>query len=88
MQARPNINGNTPEDFRAAFERLDAARKAMADARSFMAMNVVHGRNYQHLDPDEGRAALEEDSRTPARLQKIGLEISEIQSELLKAIPY
>lgn len=50
INARPNLNGNTPEDFRAAAMKIhDAAvllQEAIQDAQY-----VIHGRNYQTVDP-------------------------------------
>jgi hypothetical protein len=50
LNARPNLNGNTREDFGAAYVELSKARDAIAQAQAYLLGNVAHGRNYQHLD--------------------------------------
>ena len=50
LNARPNLNGNTREDFGEAYAELNKARDAIAKAQSYLQGNVAHGRNYQHLD--------------------------------------
>ena len=54
LNARPNLNGNTREDFGEAYMALAAAKDAIDLAASELLGNVAHGRNYQHLkSPDD-----------------------------------
>jgi hypothetical protein len=54
LNARPNLNGNTREDFGAAYVELSKAQDAIAQAQAYLLGNVAHGRNYQHLEsPDD-----------------------------------
>ena len=54
LNARPNLNGNTREDFGEAYMALAAAKDAIDLAASELLGNVAHGRNYQHLEsPDD-----------------------------------
>jgi len=46
--ARPNINGNSAEDFREAYNKLTQAENALMAALSSLRMNVTNARNYQH----------------------------------------
>ena len=50
LNARPNLNGNTREDFDEAYVELSKAQDAIAQAQAYLLGNVAHGRNYQHLD--------------------------------------
>ena len=50
LNARPNINGNTHEDFGEAYAELSKAKEAIERAQAYLLGNVAHGRNYQHLD--------------------------------------
>ena len=54
LNARPNLNGNTREDFGEAYMALAAAKDAIDLAASELLGSVAHGRNYQHLEsPDD-----------------------------------
>jgi hypothetical protein len=50
LNARPNLNGNTHEDFGEAYAELSKAKEAIERAQAYLLGNVAHGRNYQHLD--------------------------------------
>ena len=62
LNARPNLNGNTREDFGEAYVELSKAQDAIAQAQAYLLGNVAHGRNYQHLDDPTG--ALIDDRRS------------------------
>lgn len=49
INARPQINGNTREDFCEAYDAIAQVRHAIAHARQTLLNNVLNGRNYQHL---------------------------------------
>jgi hypothetical protein len=49
LNARPHINGNTPEHFAEAYVAVNDALMAVQKAREAVMANVVNGRNYQHL---------------------------------------
>jgi hypothetical protein len=61
IHARPQLNGNTVEDFTAAFCALGAAEKAIEAALASLRTNVFHVRNYQHLSVDDAWAKNSED---------------------------
>ncbi len=52
MNAKPNLNGNTPEDFRNAGARLHdiaiTTKEKMGEADLH---EITNGRNYQHIEP-------------------------------------
>ena len=50
IHAKPNLNGNTSDDFESAYMALAAAKDAIDLAASELLGNVAHGRNYQHLE--------------------------------------
>jgi hypothetical protein len=62
LNARPNLNGNTREDFGEAYAELSKAQEAIAQAQAYLLGNVAHGRNYQHMD--DSRDALIADRRS------------------------
>lgn len=47
--AKPNLNGNSPEDFKAAAIRINAAAMEVQEALK-AAHEVFHGRNYQTVE--------------------------------------
>jgi hypothetical protein len=62
LNARPHRNGNSRSDFVDAYKALTAALDAVHEAHSLIRCNVIHGRNYQHLDAD-AQQALNDDKR-------------------------
>ena len=52
LNAQPNLNGNSPEDFTEVYMLLGEAHAAISKAAKAMYGNVLHGRNYQHSDDD------------------------------------
>lgn len=58
--ARPHTNGNSRSDFIDAYKALNTAYDSLTIALRTVGANVVHGRNYQHLDAraaDDGKIA-------------------------------
>ena len=83
MQARPQLNGNSVDDFDAAFVSLTDAMRAIEAASSTLSANVLHGRNYQHLSTD---ACIDDRRRIHAALQAAYGAIGSIASEIVDAI--
>lgn len=83
MQARPQLNGNSVDDFAAAYVSLTDAMRAIDAARSMLSANVLHGRNYQHLSTD---ACIDDRRRIHAALQAAYGAIGSIASEIVDAI--
>ena len=52
LNAQPNLNGNSPEDFTEVYMLLGDAYDAIDKAAKALYGNVLHGRNYQHSDDD------------------------------------
>jgi hypothetical protein len=52
LNAQPNLNGNSPEDFTQVYMLLGDAYDAIDKAAKALYGNVLHGRNYQHSDDD------------------------------------
>lgn len=68
VNARPNLNGNTPKDFEDAANQLEEAIDAVEQALRTISGNILHGRNYQHIpDSEKNRDARMADSRTMVR---------------------
>ena len=52
LNAKPNLNGNTEDDFADVYSLLNHAHDAINKAEQAMNMNILNGRNYQHTDED------------------------------------
>jgi len=74
MNAKPQSNGNSRDDFVLAYKALTQAIAAIGDANSLLDQNVLHGRNYQHLT--DGVMARETDV----------VEVSKAMSETMKTM--
>lgn len=57
INARIGLNGNSREDFFAAFLGCKEALLTIEGAREGLITNVLHSRNYQHMD--DAREALD-----------------------------
>ena len=49
ISARPQLNGNSQADFAKSGEAILDAKEAVVNARNEFCGNVLHGRNYQHI---------------------------------------
>jgi len=61
INARPNLNGNTPADFHGAASRLMNAIELVNQALFVVRADIMHGRNYQREQQMIGSAMREED---------------------------
>lgn len=52
LNAQPNLNGNSPEDFTEVYMLLGEAHDAITKAAEALYGNVLNGRNYQHSGDD------------------------------------
>lgn len=84
LAARPNLNGNSAEDFRRAAMRLLEAREGVSVALSRIRTDVIHGRNYQTLDCERradgmvaDRCLVEEAARAALALDRLAEAIAE-----------
>jgi hypothetical protein len=50
IKARPNLNGNTRNEFQVVIDSFTDAMEAVGNARRLLMGDVLNGRNYQHLD--------------------------------------
>jgi hypothetical protein len=50
LHAHPQLNGNEPRDFMAAAIAMQTCRDQLSTALQVLNTNVLHGRNYQHID--------------------------------------
>jgi len=50
LSAKPNLNGNTEEDFETVYALLNLALDAINKAHSAMRTDILNGRNYQHTN--------------------------------------
>ena len=76
LNARPHINGNSPDNFvDAALDLLQAA-EAASMAMGMVLANVTHGRNYQHLGQLPAAEALDADR---ARVREIAAAVDHLR---------
>ena len=72
VQAKPNLNGNTPQDFVEAGRKLyDIAHRAKQEINEALS-EILHGRNYQH---SPSATSLEHDK---ARLRRINAALDDL----------
>ena len=50
LSAKPNLNGNTEEDFHNVYVLLNLALDAINKAHIALRTDILNGRNYQHTD--------------------------------------
>ena len=85
MDARPNLNGNTPQDFAAAYMALSDAVSAIDEAQRKVAGNVLHGRNYLTTDAGED-ACIADRRRILDAMQQCRAILGSIASEIVDAL--
>ena len=89
IHAKPQLNGNTVEHFSEAYKSLTAAEKAIRAAIIDVQMNVLHGRNYQHLDATSD-ASLEylrrEDDKALDNLRRSITDIEKLKIDIATAV--
>ena len=89
INARPNLNGNTPDDFASAYSALVDAGLAIEAAYKALSSNVINGRNYQHAaNADElviaDRRRVQEDIRkAKALLGEIASDIADVYDKVI-----
>ncbi len=74
INAKPQANGNSRDDFLLAYKALTQAIAAIGEANSLLDQNVMHGRNYQHLT--DGLMARETDA----------VEVSQAMADAMKVM--
>ena len=83
IKARPQINGNTAEDFANVWIAINDARKAIELAAHAALADVANGRNYQHLGADADKATIADRRRIQEDFRKAAALLGEIGSEIL-----
>lgn len=83
INARPNINGNTAQEFIAAARKLHDAIAEVEEAVSLIKRDVMDGRNYQMLaNPVHGRTA---DRAKLAQIEMARDAMRDMVADLIKA---
>jgi hypothetical protein len=81
IRARPQINGNTAEEFADAYMTLARAKDALDEAARKVLCDVMNRRNYQHLDqPDD--AVIADRRRVQEAVRQAAGAIGAIQSDI------
>ena len=89
INARPQLNGNTPDDFASAYAALLEANLAIEAAYKVLSANVVNGRNYQHAQNADAlviadRRRVQEDIRkAKALLGEIASDIADVYDKVI-----
>jgi hypothetical protein len=83
LKARPQINGNTSEDFANVWIAINDARKVIELAAHKALSDVANGRNYQHLGEDADAAVIADRSRIQEDFRKAAALLGEIGSDIL-----
>lgn len=85
INARPQLNGNTRDDFVEAYKAIAEARTAISNARRKLFGDVLNGRNYQHHS--DGAAACQADrDRYFAELVKVDEALEAISGDIIEAV--
>jgi hypothetical protein len=82
INARPNLNGNSGEDFKKAAIRLNQAMPDLDLALGVLVRDVFHPRNYQHLEQPEARLRLADDRDLIERIRATIRDCNLIAEEL------
>jgi hypothetical protein len=82
LNARPQLNGNTVEDFANAYVALTEATAAINRAAKVVMSDVVNGRNYQHLGNAADEHIITDRRRVQADIQKVMALLGEIASDI------
>ena len=83
IKARPQLNGNTSEDFAKVWIAINDARKAIELAAHAALGDVANGRNYQHLGAAADEATIADRRRIQEDFRKAAALLGEIGSEIL-----
>lgn len=83
IKARPQINGNTSEDFANVWIAINNARKAIELAAHKALSDVANGRNYQHLGENADAAVIADRRRIQEDFRKAAALLGEIGSDIL-----
>lgn len=80
LNLRPGINGDSAKTLLANLREMKKAHSMFSSA------SVLHGRNYQHLDPEAAEACREADAaRRLHAYASMGAFIEEYEAALIKA---
>jgi hypothetical protein len=85
IHARPNLNGNTSDDFGEAYAELSKAQEVIARAQAYLLGNVAHGRNYQHMN-DSGDALIADRRFIHEKCRDAQALLGILQSSLVDAL--
>ena len=85
IKALPQINGNSKDDFADAWVSLHDAAKAIHEASAKISLDVLNGRNYQHLRDEAASALTEDRQRLRGDFQTVLALLSQISAEILEA---
>jgi hypothetical protein len=85
IKARPQINGNTSEDFADVWIAINDARKAIELAAHKALSDVANGRNYQHLGADADAAVIADRRRIQEDFRKAAALLGEVGFDILDA---
>jgi hypothetical protein len=85
IKARPQLNGNTTDDFANVWVAINDARRAIELAAHKALSDVANGRNYQHLgtDADADAAVIADRRRIQEDFRKAAALLGEIGSDIL-----
>ena len=86
LNARPHLNGNSPDDFRGAARALTGAAAALEPVLAEMRAEITHPRNYQHLPPEAAAGAQMADRDRLEALARARAEITALDDEIAEIL--
>jgi len=85
LNARPHLNGNSPESFQAAGLKIHEAATALELVMRETLGEITHGRNYQHLPPTTTSSAQLQDLACIAKITNALFSLKDLGVELVNA---
>jgi hypothetical protein len=86
LRAKPQLNGNSRDDFERAYVTIGDAMYAIQKVRAIMLGDVANARNYQHLGHGGTDTAIEDRRSVDANLGLALNLLGTIASEIVDAI--
>jgi hypothetical protein len=86
LHAQPQLNGNSREDFEAAYMLLREAHSAVERAYRVFMCDIANGRNYQHLGDAGSATCIDDRLGCGKRLHQAQALIGSVASDLVDAL--
>jgi hypothetical protein len=86
IRAKPQLNGNTRQDFQQAYVAISDAMRAIDHAAGILRAEITNGRNYQHLGVAGFDVAIADKRRVNDHVQKARALLNELASDIVDTL--